>query len=134
MTLLKPVIFTLFAASALVACKGADVPVKETKPAAVEPAKRVITKDDKFTYANYDEARVTHLDLNLDVNFNTKVLDGIATIDFERIKPDADMLVLDTKDLLIKSVRIFVDGKPEGPTDYTMDERIRCSAKLCACR
>ena len=123
MTLLKPVIFTLFAASALAACKGADVPVKETKPAAtVEPTKRVITKDDKFTYANYDEVRVTHLDLNLDVNFDAKVLDGIATIDFERVKPNADMLVLDTKDLLIKSVRIFADGKPEGVTDYTMDE------------
>ena len=65
---------------------------------------------------------MTHLDLNLDVNFDAKVLDGIATLDFERVKPGADMLVLDTKDLLIKSVRIFADGKPEGVTDYTMDE------------
>jgi len=119
---LKPVIFTLFAASALAACQGAEAPVKENKSVAAEPTKRVITKDDKFTYANYDEVRVTHLDLNLDVNFDAKVLDGIATIDFERVKPNADMLVLDTKDLLIKSVRIFADGKPEGVTDYTMDE------------
>ena len=119
---LKPVIFTLFAASALAACQGAEAPVKENKSVAAEPAKRVITKDDKFTYANYDEVRVTHLDLNLDVNFDAKVLDGIATLDFERVKPGADMLVLDTKDLLIKSVRIFADGKPEGVTDYTMDE------------
>ena len=122
MTLLKPVIFTLFAASALAACQGAEAPVKENKSVAAEPAKRVITKDDKFTYANYDEVRVTHLDLNLDVNFDAKVLDGIATIDFERVKSDADMLVLDTKDLLIKSVRIFADGNPEGVTDYSMDE------------
>jgi len=122
MTLLKPVIFTLLTASTLVACNGAETPIEETKPAVTEPAKRVITKDDKFTYANYDEVRVTHLDLNLDVNFEAKVLDGIATIDFERVTPDADMLVLDTKDLLIKSVRIFADGKPEGVTDYTMDE------------
>ena len=121
MTLLKPAIFTIFAATALSACQGADAPVKENTPTAKVSVKRVITKDDKFTYANYDEVRVTHLDLNLDVNFDSKVLDGIATIDFERIKPDADMLVLDTKDLLIKSVRIFADGKPEGVTDYTMD-------------
>ena len=106
----------------MAACQGAEAPVKENKSVAAEPAKRVITKDDKFTYANYDEVRVTHLDLNLDVNFDAKVLDGIATIDFERVKSDADMLVLDTKDLLIKSVRIFADGNPEGVTDYSMDE------------
>ena len=125
MTILKPAIFTLFTAAALTACQGADAPVKENIPAKTDTTskaeKRVISKDDKFTYANYDEVRVTHLDLNLDVNFDAKVLDGIATIDFERVKPDADMLVLDTKDLLIKSVRIFADGKPEGVTDYTMD-------------
>ena len=122
MTKLKPAIFTLFAATALTACQGADAPVKENLPAAAaKPAAKVITKDDKFTYANYDEVRVTHLDLNLDVNFDAKVLDGIATLDFERVTPDADMLVLDTKDLLIKSVRIFADGKPEGGTDYVID-------------
>jgi len=123
MTILKPAIFTLFAAAALTACQGAETPVKENMTAEkTEPAARVITKDDKFTYANYDEVRVTHVDLNLDVNFDAKVLDGIATIDFERVKADADMLVLDTKDLLIKSVRIFADGKAEGVTDYVLDE------------
>jgi len=105
MTMLKYVIFTLFAAAA-----------KAEAPA------RVITKDDKFTYANYDEVRVTHVDLNLDVNFDAKVLDGIATIDFERVKPGADVLVLDTKDLLIKSVRNFANGKPESESDYEIDQ------------
>ncbi len=121
MTILRPAIFTIFAGFALTACQGAEAPVEQSKAAVSEPTKRIITKDDKFTYANYDEVRVTHLDLNLDVNFDAKVLDGIATIDFERVTDDADMLVLDTKDLLIKSVRIFADGKPEGVTDYTMD-------------
>lgn len=121
MTLLKPAIFTIFAATAMTACQGADAPIKEDTPTAKVSTERVITKDDKFTYANYDEVRVTHVDLNLDVKFDSKVLDGIATIDFERVKPDADMLVLDTKDLLVKSVRIFADGMPEGVTDYTMD-------------
>jgi len=123
MTYLRPTIFTLFAA-VLAACQGAEAPVKENTLDKSESSPRVIIKDDKFTYANYDEVRVTHLDLNLDVNFDAidaKVLDGIATLDFERVKPGADMLVLDTKDLLIKSVRIFADGEPEGATDYTMD-------------
>jgi len=65
--------------------------------------------------------RITHIDLNLDVNFDAKVLDGIATLDFERVKPEANMLVLDTKDLLIKSVRLFSGSTAEAPTDYTMD-------------
>ena len=122
MTMLKPVIFTLFAATTLIACQGAEAPIKENMPAAkAEAPARVIIKDDKFTYANYDEVRVTHVDLNLDVNFDAKVLDGIATIDFERVKPDADILVLDTKDLLIKSVRNFADGKPESESDYEID-------------
>ena len=41
---------------------------------------RVITKDDKFTYAKYDEVRVTHIDLNLDVKFDAEVLDGICLL------------------------------------------------------
>lgn len=121
MNLLKPAIFTLFAAATLTACKAPEAPVKKSAPTKTDAQTRIITKSDKFTYANYDEVQVTHLDLNLDVNFEAKVLDGIATIDFKRIKEDADMLVLDTKDLLIKSVRIFADDKPEGVTDYTID-------------
>ncbi len=122
MTILKPAIFTLFAVAALTACQGAEAPVKENMTTEkAEPTPRAMTNKDKFTYANYDEVRVTHVDLNLDVNFDAKVLDGIATIDFERVKSDADTLVLDTKDLLIKSVRIFSGGIAEGVTDYTMD-------------
>lgn len=122
MTILKPAIFTLFAVAALTACQGAEAPVKENMTTEkAESTARAMTNKDKFTYANYDEVRVTHVDLNLDVNFDAKVLDGIATIDFERVKPDADTLVLDTKDLLIKSVRIFSGGSAEGVTDYTMD-------------
>ena len=121
MTILKPALFSLFAASALLttACTSGEAPTQlEVKTEMLE---RVITKDDKFTYANYDEVRLTHIDLNLDVNFDAKVLDGIATLDFERIKPDANTLVLDTKDLLIKSVRLFAGDIPEAESEYTID-------------
>jgi len=121
MTNLKSAIFSLFAASVFVSCNSPEAPgpTQESVEAKI-PAPKVITKDDKFTYANYDEVRLTHIDLNLDVNFDAKVLDGIATLDFKRVKPGADMLVLDTKDLLIKSVRIFADGEAEPPTDYSV--------------
>ncbi len=127
MTNLKPAIFSLFAVAALAACGNPETPKPDTgvtkvETPAIQKDKRAIIKDDKFTYANYDEVRLTHIDLNLDVNFEAKVLDGIATLDFERVKEDADVLVLDTKDLLIKSVRLFAGGEAEAPTDYVMGE------------
>ncbi len=124
---LKPVVFSLFAASALLAtgCNNTEMAPENTAantgPKTEMPA-RIITKDDKFTYANYDEVRVTHIDLNLDVNFDSKVLDGIATIKFERVKPEADMLVLDTKNLLIKSVRLFEGGTAQSENNYLMGQ------------
>jgi aminopeptidase N len=70
-----------------------------------------IIKEDKFTYANYDQVRVTHLALNLDVNFDTKTLIGTATLDVKKVDPSAQELVLDTKDLTIRSVSYFTEGK-----------------------
>jgi aminopeptidase N len=65
---------------------------------------------DAFSRANLDEARVTHLDLDLTVNFEKRIVEGAAILDFERVKPDAKRLVLDTNDLDIRSVEALVDG------------------------
>ncbi|NNC38870.1 MAG: M1 family peptidase [Acidimicrobiales bacterium] len=89
-------------------------------PAVVETVRK-ITKDDKFTYANYDQIQTTHLDLDLDVNFDAKVLDGTATIDFKRINPEVDEIVLDTKDLLIKAVGVK-RGENWVPAEYSLGE------------
>ena len=136
MSITKPVIFSLFVYSLLLtSCTDtastptASTSVNSTTGNSVsEPVtkqslpERVIIKDDKFTYSNYDEIRLTHIDLNLDVNFDTKVLDGIATLDFERVKPSADTLVLDIKDLLIKSVRLFDGARPEEGVEYVIGD------------
>ena len=124
---LKPVVFSLFTASALIVtgCNNAEkVPENTTTntSAKTEIPARIITKDDKFTYANYDEVRVTHINLNLDVNFDSKVLDGIATLKIERVKPDANILVLDTKNLLIKSVRLFEGGTAQTENNYLIGQ------------
>lgn len=87
----------------LTAC-SADT-TKPSETTEVQAAVVKIVKDDKFTYANYDKVRMTHLSLNLDVNFDEKVLDGTATIDFETIDPTAHTLRLDTKELTIRSVQ-----------------------------
>ena len=91
----------------LVACENATAP--ET-PDVEEVIVQTVTKDDKFTYSNYDEIQMTHLDLNLDVDFDRKVLDGVATIDFVKLDPAVKELVLDTKDLTINSIQQREDG------------------------
>jgi len=117
----KPAFISLFVASTFIAsCGQPDTKTPVTEPAKSEATVQKIVKDDKFTYANYDEVRITHLDLNLDVNFDAKVLDGIATIEFDRVDADADKLVLDTKGLLIKSVRLFAGETAEAASDYTL--------------
>ncbi|GHA87749.1 aminopeptidase [Algimonas arctica] len=84
----------------------------------VVPSERFFTAD-QFTYANYQEVVVKHAALNLDVNFDRKVLDGDVTLRFERLNPDAQTLTLDTKDLLIKAVALETnDGWV--PADYTL--------------
>lgn len=51
------------------------------------------------------EVRVEHLHLDLEVDFEAKTLEGVATLDLERSAPDAPLL-LDTRDLEILSVRL----------------------------
>ena len=79
----------------------------QVDPAVTVDTAAVVERGDKFTYANYDEVRVTHLDLNLNVNFEEKVLIGIATLDIEILNPGAINLVLDTKDLSIGDVHVI---------------------------
>ena len=80
-----------------------------------------VDKADKFTYANYKDVRMTHLHLDLNVDFGRKVLDGFATIDFEKTKPDANILVLDTRKLKIYSVETF-DGVNWKRSEFGMSE------------
>ena len=117
--------FFSVAGFALAACSPSSAPeatpetsVEETKAKTSVPAKRVFTAD-QFTYANYQDVVVKHADLDLDVNFNRKVLDGAVTLAFERITPGTQSLTLDTKDLLIKAVALQTkDGWI--PADYTL--------------
>ena len=66
---------------------------------ADDPARR-----DLHSYANSDEIRVTHVELDLDVRFDERRLRGSAMLSFERLQEDADALVLDTRDLTITAV------------------------------
>ena len=126
MSFSKTAIISIFITGAvLTACSQSTPSDSATKIAekvekAAKPEAVAIVKDDKFTYANYDKLRISHIDLNLDVNFEEKILDGVATLDITRIDGGAEVLILDTKDLDIKSVDIFAGGASEGKADYTL--------------
>jgi leukotriene-A4 hydrolase len=63
---------------------------------------------DPHSFSKPDEAVIKHLDLNLNVDFDKKILSGSATINFE-IKSNATQIILDTRDLNIEKIT-FKDG------------------------
>ena len=59
---------------------------------------------DYHSYANVDQFRTTHLDLDLRVDFHFKTIAGSVTLELKRLDPRSTQLVLDTKDLMILDV------------------------------
>lgn len=92
-------------------------------PAAAQTAKPapILTTPealDVWTHAQPQVARVTHIDLNLDVDFATRTLSGVATLDVLAAK-GATKIVLDVDDLEIESVTC-----PKGkPLPFTIGQR-----------
>ncbi|MEZ5920137.1 MAG: M1 family metallopeptidase [Parvularculaceae bacterium] len=119
---------------AVSACGGSN-DKQPAKPPATDPAEVVATTEeapaptqtippvteDRFTNANYNEVRVSHADLDLNVEFAKKIIDGVATLSFDRIDPAAAELDLDTNGLDIKSVEAGHGGK-FAPVKFTLGE------------
>jgi leukotriene-A4 hydrolase len=61
-----------------------------------------LAEDDPHSFSEPQRARVTHLDLDLTVDFEHRQLLGVATWDFER--ESANSIVFDIKDMQIRSV------------------------------
>jgi leukotriene-A4 hydrolase len=59
---------------------------------------------DYHSYANVDQFRVTHLELDLRVDFEFQSITGRAALELKRLDPRATQLVLDTRDLMILDV------------------------------
>ena len=60
---------------------------------------------DYHSFANVDQFRTTHIDLDLRIDFEGKVISGVAALELQRLDPRSTQLVLDTKDLMINDVR-----------------------------
>jgi len=93
-------------ALALAGCgseRANNVTSDEPRQAQVAPILTGEDARDPFSYARPLEARVTNVDLDLDLDFKAKRVGGTATLDIER-KPDAKEIVLDDDGLEIQSV------------------------------
>jgi len=78
---------------------------------------------DPNSYAQPDQVRVTHLDLDLKIDFPRKQIDGQATLKLDWKNPKAQSLVLDTRDLKIAKVEaLAADGKTT-PLTYALAPR-----------
>ncbi len=64
--------------------------------------------NDVHTFAVPEDAKITHLDLKLNVDFETKILSGVATYNIE-VQNNIDKIYLDTRSLTIEKVE--VDGQ-----------------------
>jgi aminopeptidase N len=85
-----------------------------------------IKRIDLHTRANPGEVMVTHLNLDLTVDFEHRQLRGVAVLQFSRqpgSRPDAP-LALDTRDLSVESVEVRGDGPvanaPFGPARFEL--------------
>ncbi|MBY0421565.1 MAG: hypothetical protein K2Q06_04620, partial [Parvularculaceae bacterium] len=112
-------ILSLSAAYVIGGCAG-----KDAAPAGVATASNAVAavdprNDDRFTYANYKDVAVTHLDLDLDVDFASKTLRGVATLDLKRVNPAANVVALDANDLVVSTVEARSKGRWT-PTAFTI--------------
>src|ERR1700722_16858415 len=59
---------------------------------------------DYHSFANVDQFRVTHVELDLRIDLEGKVISGVVALEFKRLDPRPTPLVLDNKDLMINDV------------------------------
>jgi len=91
---------------ALAACAPAAVtPAATPAPAPAAPA----PVRDIHSFARPEEARVTHVELDLRADFASKRLAGTAALDVQAA-PGARRIVLDTRDLTVQAVTDAADA------------------------
>jgi len=103
----------LVAACQQSATNTASPETAESAEAAIAPILDTPEAKDPASYARPLEARVYHVALDLNVDFDAKRIGGTATLDIDR-KPDAKEIVLDDKGLEIESI---TDGEKQ-PLQY----------------
>ncbi|WP_288131737.1 M1 family metallopeptidase [Microbulbifer sp.] len=76
---------------------------------------------DYHSFANTNDYRVKHLDLDLTADFDNKILKGTAILDIKRVGEKNPPLILDTRELDIKAVRAGL-GDDLKPVKFSLGE------------
>lgn len=101
--------FSLFILVFVGACSEQETGIKTGAPV------------DMFSYANTDEVIISHIDLDLTIDFEGKVLGGTAVLTLDYITPGAETLVLDARNLIIERVEAGV-GEMLSETAFSLSE------------
>lgn len=91
--------------------------IAEQKPVASQTNSDIDVSKDYHSFANPDQIKVSHLDLDLTADFENRVLMGHATLSFKRVEPTASTLILDTRGL-----DIFQVSSVKGDIPFTVGE------------
>ena len=86
-----------------------------------------LSPDDPNSYSRPDLTKTTHLHLNLNVDFNEKVLEGYVILSLEKIDGKAESVILDTKDLTI--LRVGLENATED-LEYKLGKSSKFGEKL----
>ncbi|HEU0310484.1 MAG TPA: M1 family metallopeptidase [Sphingomicrobium sp.] len=115
------VLTAAIAAVLLSSCQAETPSPQASEAGKVAPILHTPDALDAHSFARPLEARVTHVDLDLDVDFGAKRIGGTATLDIQA-KPDAKEIILDNKGLEVDAVTDgegnalpFKIGPDEGP-------------------
>jgi hypothetical protein len=103
----------LLCVALLAGCRGPEQEGNRAQADASAPIAPVLTTPDAVdphSFARPAEARVTHVALDLGVDFAAKRLGGTARLDIQR-RPDARQIILDSNGLEIESIT-GADGAP----------------------
>lgn len=109
-------ILAAFSALLVASCTADDLSDQERIIAPVLTSAQAF---DEFTYARPTEARVTHVALDLDLDFETRRVEGTATLDVQAAA-GATEIVLDSDGLVIGGI---VDGNGNA-LEYTVGESV----------
>ncbi len=109
------VITRLVVAASLLVTSVAQITLVEAK------AKTNLT--DAYTYANYDQVKVKHVYLDLNVDFDKKSLSGFVDLSLNWLSDTAQPVILDTRDLVIHNIKAQNTQGDWKNVSYTLAKR-----------
>jgi len=120
MKVTRPLVcFVILLGLFVMACRNSSSDnAKGLRPADV--AAKTDDARDAHSYSNPEQVRVRHVDLDLEVLFDRKVLKGLSTLTIERTQAGADTLKLDTRDLKIIKTEASTGGTNFAPAQFTL--------------